>query len=134
MSKTNKGGKRINKELKCEDLNRCVNVPIIELLTIIIEEFLQRRNKRYVEMNVQFFSKSKYPWLRKNRSLCSHFFAVTDSGYGEFEDLAPLHRNHSLHTIDTDLFKSENDDTSLLRKILLSQRLIIISAFIKYKP
>ena len=65
-------------------------------------------------------------WFRRNHSLCKHFFAIIDSGYREFEDLTPLYRNHSLHTIDADLFKSENDDTPLVRKILLFQRLISI--------
>lgn len=55
--------------------------------------------------------------------LCKHFFAVTDSGYREIADLTSLSRNHSLHTINTDLCKSETDDTTLVRKILLFQRL-----------
>ena len=29
-------------------------------------------------------------WFRRNRSHCKHFFALIDSGYGEFEDLTPL--------------------------------------------
>ena len=56
MCNTNNGTERINEELKYEDLNRCINLPISELLTIIIEEFLPRRYERYVEMNVQFSS------------------------------------------------------------------------------
>ena len=53
---TNNGTGRIKEKLKYEDLNRCVNFPISELLTIIIEEFLARRYERYVETNVQFSS------------------------------------------------------------------------------
>ena len=73
------------------------------------------------------------PWFRRNRSLCKHFFAVIDSGYREFEDLTPLYRNHPLHTIGTDLLKSENDDTPLVRKIILFQHLTIICTFINCK-
>ena len=53
---TNNGTERINEELKYEDLDRCINLSIRELLTIIIEEFLPRRYERYVEMNAQFSS------------------------------------------------------------------------------
>ena len=68
--------------------------------------------------------------LKKPLSLSALFcFAVIGSGYREFEDLIAIQRNHSLHTIDRDLFKSENDDIPLVRKILF-QRLIIICAFI----
>ena len=56
MCNTNNGTERINEEPKYEDLNRCINLPISELLTIIIEEFLPNRYERYVEMNVQFSS------------------------------------------------------------------------------
>ena len=80
------------------------------------------------------FLRCSCPWLRRNRSLCKHFFAVIDSGYREFEDLIPLHRNHPLHTIDTNLFKPENDDTPLVRKIIFFQCLIIICTFINCKP
>ena len=210
MCNTNNGTERINEELKYEDLNRCINLPTSELLTIIIEEFLPRRYERYVEMNVQFssgfkkyqneipsylwnrpkiivedilnkmkqvspamiesvqpmptvpettflvradsthgtemktycvnfgtkenFLRCSCPWFRRNRSLCKHSFAVIDSGYREFEDLAPLYRNHSLHTIDTDLFKSENHGTPLVRNIILFQPLIIICTFVNCKP
>ena len=56
MCNTNNGTERINEEPKYEDHNRCINLPISELLTIIIEEFLPNRYERYVEMNVQFSS------------------------------------------------------------------------------
>ena len=56
MCNTNNGTGRTNEELKYEDLNGCIYLPISELLTIIIEEFLPRRYERYVEMNVQFSS------------------------------------------------------------------------------
>ena len=56
MCSTNNGTGRINEELKYEDLNGCINLPISELLTIIIEELLPRRCERYIEMNVQFSS------------------------------------------------------------------------------
>ena len=56
MCNTNNRTERINEEPKYEDLNRCINLPISELLTIIIEEFLPNRYERYVEMNVQFSS------------------------------------------------------------------------------
>ena len=59
MRSTNNGTERINEELKYEDLNRCIDLPISELLTIIIEEFLPRRYERYIEMNVQFSSDFK---------------------------------------------------------------------------
>ena len=80
------------------------------------------------------FPRCSCPWFRRNRSLCKHFFAVIDRGYREFEDLIPLYRNHSQRTIDTDLFKSENDDASLVRKVILFQRLIIICTFVNCKP
>ena len=80
------------------------------------------------------FLRCSCPWFRRNRSLCKHFFAVIDSGYREFEDLTPLYINYSWHTIDTDLFNSENDDTTLERKILLFQRLITICTFINCRP
>ena len=56
-----------------------------------------------------------------------------NSGYGEFEEffITTLYRNYSLHLIDTDLFKSENEGTALVRKIVLFQRFIIIFTFIK---
>ena len=50
MCNTNNGTERINEELKYEDLNRCINLPISELLTLIIEEFLPRKYERYVEI------------------------------------------------------------------------------------
>ena len=56
MCNANKGTEKINEELKYKDLDRCFNSPISELLTIIIEEFLPRRYKRYVEMNVFYSS------------------------------------------------------------------------------
>ena len=59
MRNTNNGTERINEELKYEDLNRCIDLPISELLTIIIEKFLPRRYERYIEMNVQFPSDFK---------------------------------------------------------------------------
>ena len=74
------------------------------------------------------------PWFRRNHSFCEHFLAVIDSGYREFEDLTPLYRNHSLHSIETDLSKSENHGTPLVRKIILLQPLIIICIFINCKP
>ena len=73
-------------------------------------------------------------WLQRNCSYCKCFFAVINSGYREFEDLGPLSTNHSLHKIDTYLFKSENDVTPLVRIILLFQCLIISCTFVKYKP
>ena len=70
---TNNGTKRINEELKYEDLSRCVNLPISEWLTIIIEKFLPGTYERYVEMNVQFSSdfkkyQSEIPSYLSNRS------------------------------------------------------------------
>ena len=59
MCNTNNGMERINEKLKYEDLNRYVNLPISELLTIIIEEFFPRRYEKYVEMNDQFSSEFK---------------------------------------------------------------------------
>ena len=80
------------------------------------------------------FLRCSCPWFRRSRALCKHFFAVIDSDYREFEGLIPLYRNHSLHTIDTGLFKSENDDTPLVRKFILFQPLIIICTFVNCKP
>ena len=61
--------------------------------------------------------------VARSSYLCKHFFAVIDSGYREIEDLTSLSGNHSLHTINTDLFKSEIDDTPLVKKNLLFQHL-----------
>ena len=47
---TNNGTERKSEELKYEDLNRSINLPISELLTLIIEEFLPRKYERYVEI------------------------------------------------------------------------------------
>ena len=79
----------------------------------------------------RFWNENKFPAL-----LMSLFLKKSlsfDSGYREFEDfcITTLHRNYSLHLIDTDLFKSENEGTALVRKILLFQRFIIIFTFIK---
>ena len=57
------------------------------------------------------FLRCSCPWFRRKRSLCKLFFAITENSYTEIEDLTPIYKNHSLHTIDTDLFKSKNDDT-----------------------
>ena len=59
------------------------------------------------------------------------FLAFINSGYREFEDLMLLYRNNFADTIGTDLFKSENDDTTLKYLFL---RLIIICTFIYCKP
>ena len=59
MCNTNNGTERINEELKYEDLDRCTNFSLSELLTIIIEELLPRRYERYVEMNVSYTSGHK---------------------------------------------------------------------------
>ena len=80
------------------------------------------------------FLRCSCPWFRRSCSLCKHIFAVINSGYTDFEDLTLLYRNRSLHTIDTDLFKSENVDTSFVRKTILFQRLIIICTFVNCKP
>ena len=78
MCNTNNGTGRTNEELKYEDLNGCIYLPISELLTIIIEEFLPRRYERYVEMNVQFSSGFKkyqniFPALLKSLILKKPF-------------------------------------------------------------
>ena len=49
---TNNETERINEELKYEDLDRCFNSHISELLTIIVKEFLPRRYERHVQMKV----------------------------------------------------------------------------------
>ena len=48
MRNTNNGTERINEELKYENLDRCTNYSLSELLTIIIEELLPRRYEKYV--------------------------------------------------------------------------------------
>ena len=64
------------------------------------------------------FLRCSCSWFRRKLSLCKRFFAVIDSGYREFEDLTTLYRNHSLHTINTNLFQFENDDTPLVKNIV----------------
>ena len=49
---TNNETERINEELKYEDLDRCFNSHISELLTIIVKELLPRRYERHVQMKV----------------------------------------------------------------------------------
>ena len=49
---TNNETERINEELKYEDLDRCFNSHISELLTIIVKEFLPRRYEWHVQMKV----------------------------------------------------------------------------------
>jgi len=69
MCNTNNGTERINEELKYEDedLDRCVNSNLNELMLLIVDEFLPRRYERYVEMNVQYSSghKSYQPGIPK---------------------------------------------------------------------
>ena len=111
--------------------------------TVLEPAFSFRGDQTYgTEMNtycVDFgttgnFLRCSCRWFRRNCTLCKSFFAVINSGYREFEDLGPLSTNHFLHTIDTYLFKSENDVTTLVRIILLFQCLIISCTFVKYKP
>ena len=56
MCNTNNGTERISEKLKYEDLDRCFHSSISELLTIIVEKPLSRRDERYVEMNVFYSS------------------------------------------------------------------------------
>ena len=62
MCNINNGTERINGELKYKDLNWCVNLPISELLTIVIEEFLPMRYERYVQIS-SVFKKYQYEIL-----------------------------------------------------------------------
>ena len=53
--------KKRTREPKYEDLNRCVNLPISELLTMIIEELIPRRFEgSVVKINVFPVEKQKY--------------------------------------------------------------------------
>ena len=72
LTNTNHGTERLNKEIKSNDLENHRKCTLMEMLKVVIQEFLPKLSDRYVELNIKYTEKDKkfetvLPPLLKNR-------------------------------------------------------------------
>ena len=59
LTNTNHGTERLNKEIKSNDLENHRKCTLMELLKVVIQEFLPKLSDRYVELNIKYTEKDK---------------------------------------------------------------------------
>ena len=111
MWNNNNCTEEINEELKCEDLQRCLNLPTCKLLIIISEDFLPRRYERYVKMNVQFYNGFKKPQNEIYLYLRNCPTIIVDDILNKMKQLSPvmIQSEQRLPTVPQTTFSVKGD-------------------------